>query len=274
MKDLFQEFEQILDESQPESPERSYETGSNTDGNKKEALGLGLSVVARYVRNMHGKIRVQSEEGNGTMFTLELPFDHVANENNLKVGVLPDLKGFSTPTTELAAVKTAPVFGNDSNNLQLAGLSGFQRTLAATIDSSMKSPTNRIARMNDDVTRSPRRGFPPRSQDTEDQKWLPRHNSATPSLSARSPTVTSTADTHSYLDVEDKKVEHYNVLIAEDNPVNAKVLRRRLEKSGHTVTHAVDGQACHDLFNTNEKYDVILMDIQVRLDTISVSVAD
>jgi len=40
------------------------------------SLGVGLAVVARYVRNMKGQIRVQSELGKGTIFGIELPFEH------------------------------------------------------------------------------------------------------------------------------------------------------------------------------------------------------
>jgi CheY-like chemotaxis protein len=55
-----------------------------------------------------------------------------------------------------------------------------------------------------------------------------------------------------------------SVLIAEDNPVNAKVLTRRLQKLGHGVELALDGQQCHDHFASNPyTVDVILMDLQV-----------
>jgi len=57
---------------------------------------------------------------------------------------------------------------------------------------------------------------------------------------------------------------HLSVLIAEDNPVNAKVLTRRLQKLGHEVELALDGQQCHDQFTLNpHTVDVILMDLQV-----------
>lgn len=215
---------------------------------------------------MHGKIRVQSEEGNGTMFTLELPFDHVSKESNVGMGILPDAKAFST--ADVGSSITATASANDSNNqLHIASLSGFQRTLAATIDSSMKFPTNRSLRLRDDTEGMSRPALPQRLQYVDEGGSLVRPgslNGSTTSRSERSPTAASTIETSACMELDEKKQEHYNVLIAEDNPVNAKVLRRRLEKFGHTVTHAVDGQTCHDLFNSNEKYDVILMDIQVR----------
>ncbi len=52
------------------------------------------------------------------------------------------------------------------------------------------------------------------------------------------------------------------ILVAEDNPVNQRVLVRILEKRGCTVTLAGNGEAAVDLFRNNE-YDLILMDVQM-----------
>ena len=55
-----------------------------------------------------------------------------------------------------------------------------------------------------------------------------------------------------------------NVLIAEDNPLNSRLLETRLVKKGHIVKLTVDGQACTDTFKASpEEFDIILMDIQV-----------
>lgn len=61
----------------------------------------------------------------------------------------------------------------------------------------------------------------------------------------------------------DSKRESLSVLIAEDNPINSRLLIRRLEKLGHRVRLTYDGQECHDHFKAMpEGVDVILMDIQ------------
>lgn len=53
-------------------------------------------------------------------------------------------------------------------------------------------------------------------------------------------------------------------LIAEDDPINLKILRKRLERVGHTATHAVNGEDCAALFKESaSNVDVILMDMQV-----------
>lgn len=54
------------------------------------------------------------------------------------------------------------------------------------------------------------------------------------------------------------------VLVAEDDPINMKILRKRLEKAGHTVHHTVNGEDCAQAYKGSAgKYDVVLMDMQV-----------
>ncbi|KAK2013867.1 hsp90-like protein [Colletotrichum eremochloae] len=56
------------------------------------------------------------------------------------------------------------------------------------------------------------------------------------------------------------------VLIAEDDPINSKILRKRLEKSGHQVSHAVNGEDCATIFHEKSKaFDVVLMDMQMPI---------
>jgi CheY-like chemotaxis protein len=52
------------------------------------------------------------------------------------------------------------------------------------------------------------------------------------------------------------------ILVAEDNRVNQVVARRLLEKQGHTVTIAADGQDAIKAFEA-QPFDLILMDVQM-----------
>lgn len=56
-----------------------------------------------------------------------------------------------------------------------------------------------------------------------------------------------------------------HVLVAEDDPVNSKIVEKRLTKLGHTVVLTGNGEACAGKFESDSKvFDVVLMDIQVR----------
>jgi CheY-like chemotaxis protein len=50
--------------------------------------------------------------------------------------------------------------------------------------------------------------------------------------------------------------------VAEDNPVNQKLIERLLQRDGHEVTVAENGRVCCELF-TGSEFDVVLMDMQM-----------
>lgn len=55
-----------------------------------------------------------------------------------------------------------------------------------------------------------------------------------------------------------------HVLVAEDDPVNSKIIKKRLEKQGHSVHLTVNGEECSSTYGEKpDSYDVILMDMQV-----------
>ena len=59
------------------------------------------------------------------------------------------------------------------------------------------------------------------------------------------------------------------ILVAEDNPVNSKILEKRLSKAGHTVHLTSNGDACIKAFSTGDiAFHAILMDVQVRTNSL------
>ena len=78
--DLFQDLEQVstdVGESALSETETPHES---------RTLGLGLAVVARIVRNMDGQLRLKSEEGKGSRFVIQLPFE-LPTEDTLRKAV-------------------------------------------------------------------------------------------------------------------------------------------------------------------------------------------
>ena len=68
--------------------------------------------------------------------------------------------------------------------------------------------------------------------------------------------------TQAYSPAEAGPARRLKILLVEDNPVNQTVAVKMLEKMGHTLTVASNGQEGLDLFD-KEKFDLILMDVQM-----------
>lgn len=67
---LFRDLEQVTD-----ADEDLSDNDIDMSGEKPRTLGLGLAVVARIVRTMNGQLRLKSEDGKGSRFVIQLPFD-------------------------------------------------------------------------------------------------------------------------------------------------------------------------------------------------------
>jgi len=55
-----------------------------------------------------------------------------------------------------------------------------------------------------------------------------------------------------------------DVLVAEDDPINSKIVKKRLEKVGHVIQLTVNGEECSSRYGERPNaFDVVLMDMQV-----------
>ncbi|KAF2453783.1 GAF domain-like protein [Lineolata rhizophorae] len=77
---LFRELEQAQSESsllleETFAPKHSKSKAIANQEGADRTLGLGLAIVARIIRNMNGQLRLKSEEGRGSRFVLQFPFE-------------------------------------------------------------------------------------------------------------------------------------------------------------------------------------------------------
>lgn len=72
--------------------DRIFEPGFSTKGTRV-GMGLGLLITRQVVERHHGEIRVESEEGEGTRFTLELPVRLPEEEGEERPGPGPAADG-------------------------------------------------------------------------------------------------------------------------------------------------------------------------------------
>lgn len=212
---MFQEFEEVIDdEGTPtaNSPAPSIDSGGR--------IGIGLATTARYVRNMKGQIRVHSEPGKGTIFGIELPFEHVRET--------PDeaaLRGFNFAASLPRAMSDSSARSTIITQKEMIR-EDSQRTVGPVHSSEPSPPASGT---ESSVAATPQEQDSLITEPAGSRYPFPPMVNVIPATNQR---------------------QLFSVLIAEDNPINARILIRRLVKLGHRVHLAQDGQECHDHFTT------------------------
>jgi CheY-like chemotaxis protein len=59
------------------------------------------------------------------------------------------------------------------------------------------------------------------------------------------------------------RARRLRILVAEDNPVNRKLVGKILEKRGHAVVSAEHGRAALAMVEEDDRFDLVLMDVQM-----------
>jgi DNA-binding NtrC family response regulator len=63
---------------------------------------------------------------------------------------------------------------------------------------------------------------------------------------------------------EPLSVGAFSILVAEDDPINSRIMKKRLEKLGHKVHCTVNGEECASAHGEDAaSFDTVLMDLQV-----------
>ncbi|RYP45482.1 hypothetical protein DL768_008185 [Monosporascus sp. mg162] len=277
LDDLFQDLEQVsidVDEStsvaEVEKPRAS------------RTLGLGLAIVARIVRNMDGQLRLKSEEGKGSRFVIQLPFD-LPTGDSLKDVEARDATALSNTNSSVASI--ARVSGpTDSGERTLvyggspASANAAHRAIAekGSFDDadSIGSHRSRASRGSDRTSVwEPRYGKkmmrydPPlalHAKVPDEPLEQPKSRHTGPSLRILFETPQNSE--HEGQAASTQKSGKLRVLVAEDDPINFKILKKRLEKTGHEVSHALNGEDCASVYKEGpSRFDVILMDMQMPI---------
>ena len=86
-------------------------------------------------------------------------------------------------------------------------------------------------------------------------------------LPSNSATIEKQADFHKLEEMKEpatQSAEHMRVLIAEDDPINSRIIQKRLEKQGHHPYLTMNGEECASIYGEKPGYfDAVLMDMQV-----------
>lgn len=180
----------------------------------------------------------------------------------------PPVSNLSQNSQGIAMSPRGRKLSSSSGKDPLASLGTVTHTPPSTLQPTKTPPTPGTQNVTDSgvpigALRISERELKQRMQQQEDHSYFP-YTPADPPGTVETvstpPAPTSTAPTSIF----PAQSSLLHVLVAEDDPVNAKIVQKRLTKLGHTVELTGNGEACANAFCSNSKnFDLVLMDIQV-----------
>jgi len=237
LDNIFQDFEQIMDDVDGNASDDSH--ASTVKPSKTINIGLGLATTARFVRLNYGQISMSSAGiGRGTEVCVTLPF---------RKAIMGNLDRHRMSAEEW----TLPKLPTDHSQ--------HLRTDSINDEALLSIP---------EITEIP-------SSASSSSSISQSLDTVSPSIST-SPSGPNLGRYPFPLTMQQRVTgNNLNVLIAEDNPLNSRLLDTRLRRSGYNTRIAVDGQACFKIFKAEPEssFHSILMDIQVGVLPLSVLVS-
>jgi CheY-like chemotaxis protein len=271
-----------------------FEAFTQADGSttrKYGGTGLGLTISSQLVGLMGGRLWVESEPGKGSTFHFVIRLERAAVESpapatdaevsleGLAVLVVDDnatnrrilvetLKhwGMKPSAAEggvmaLAVLEEAARLGTPFSlvliDAKMSDMDGF--ALAAQIRSHPKLAGATIMMLSSAGQKGEAaacRELGVAAHLTKPVRPNELHQAIRSALGAARTTTASASSRHA------APKQNLRVLLAEDNPVNQRLAVRLLEKAGHAVTVAGNGQEALDAL-ARESFDVVLMDVQM-----------
>ncbi|QDU46163.1 Signal transduction histidine-protein kinase BarA [Symmachiella dynata] len=281
----------------PDDQRRILEPFTQVDASSTRrhgGTGLGLAICNQLLRLMGGKLSVESEPEKGSClsFQVTLARQSIATRKpseglslkqlqNLPVLVVDDnetnrrilaqmLKNWSMqPDTVEGAEQAIRRMDRACENgapyplvildAQMPGVDGY--TLSRRICERTTNPPPIILM----ISSSDRQEFKQRETESGVDHFLQKPVSQSDLLDAVMQAMHVQVDeTNDEVNPHNNRTSHrsLSVLLAEDTPANQKVVRIILQKYGHTVTVAQNGQEAIQLYH-DRAFDVILMDVQM-----------
>lgn len=232
---------------------------------------------------MNGQFRAESEVGRGSKFTfafafpLPTPAETAAFLEATKSTPQQDTNSL-TYTVPQSSVHDPPstVRRHSNDSIRSCGSTGSARSEIDQLVKMIASPSMEEPLQRPSGSRQTKRRNSPREErNPADRGEYLVQDSGTSIRSvkvgeddvdvpaARQIPVSGRAVKPGASPILEYKPEHLHVLVAEDDPVNRAIVKKRLEMDGHSVTLTQNGLEVVDTFvNIWKQCDIILMDLQ------------
>src|SRR5258705_1161501 len=277
----------------PDKHKKIFEAFSQADTSTTREFGgtgLGLSISARLVKLMGGSISLNSRLGKGSEFSFTAQFaaapadqiqsrralhtdlagksvlvvdDNHVNRELLasllpKWGLLPVLTcdGFEALAAFADSVTNGKPFPLVLLDRNMPGMDGYEVAERLTRSAPERPPAILLlssAAVSYSGTAKGIRIFGPLAKPLRRAALLEAIRQALAGTPAPRPAARTSLQ---------PALHKLSILLVEDNSVNQKLGIRMLEKMGHTVTLAINGQIAVDIVRS-QRFDLILMDIRM-----------
>ena len=260
----------------------SFEQADMSSTRRYGGNGLGLTVAARLVNALGGKIWFETEAGRGTTFHVELATEVVEWEAvDALTPVLRRRVLLASPNETSRRITSAYLRDIGADVTTVDDL----QDILPTLDDGWHSPAPFDTLLIDQavgdmdtpsVLRAVRQSYDDQHLDVI--VALPAISATDPSLAQdcrRLIKPITRRALHDMLSTSSAWVQEgvpqqgvhgtqrFRVLVVEDHPVNQRVVRRMLEKLGHEVHTAFDGRAAVEA--ARQGFDLIFMDLQMPI---------